>query len=127
MSDTPPQQETFVERRADNRSITLQDVRSVIHTALLEHEIRERANVDKMIQALKEDLVPDGEAFQHREYHAKKINAAKAEEDFWVSAKKKVVENGITGLFGILKVLVYLGFISLAFKVGITLPGWLMK
>lgn len=127
MADTTPPQQIFVERRADNRNITLQDVKNVIHTALLEHEIREKDNVVTMIQALKEELVPEGETFQHREYHAKKINAAKAEEDFWVSAKKKVVENGITGLFGILKVLVYLGFISLAFKIGITLPGWLMR
>jgi len=44
-----------------------------------------------------------------------------------MAAKKRVIENGITGLFGVLKILVFLGFISLAFKFGITLPAWLMK
>lgn len=112
---------------SEDRQLTIQDVKDVLHTALLEHEIRERANVNEIIQALKVEMFPGGDAYKHNEYHTKKINAAKAEEDFWVSAKKSVVEKGITGLFGVLKIIAGVMAVSLAIKFGITLPGWLMK
>ncbi len=48
---TPPQ---FVERRAESRYITLQDVKTAITMSLMEHEVRERETMRRKSMPLRQ-------------------------------------------------------------------------
>lgn len=83
-----------------------------------DHEARER----KWIDEVKADLMrafPNADIDGHCDYHERKIKAAQAEEEFWKAAKIKVIENGVSGLFAILKWVAILALLGGAYKMGI--------
>lgn len=82
-----------------------------------DHEERER----KWLEEVKAELMsafPDGDVDGHCDYHMKKIKAAQAEEEFWKAAKIKVIENGVSGVFAILKWVTVMALLGTAFKFG---------
>ena len=82
--------------------------------ALTEHSEEERKYVASLIQEVLRAF-PDG-VETHRAYHESLIEARKAEKEFWDTAKKSVISNGIAGLFGLLKVIMLLAALGLTVK-----------
>ena len=88
--------------------------------ALAVHSQQERAYVENLLEELMRAF-PDG-VEKHRDYHESKIQAAKAEKEFWDTAKKAVITNGISGLFGLVKIILVLAALGLTAK--FTFPTW---
>lgn len=82
-----------------------------------EHEALEKEMHDMLLTAF-----PNGDLSGHCDYHQSKIEAAKAEKEFWDTAKKAVITNGVTGAFSLLKILLMLAFLGLFAKYGIVIP-----
>lgn len=82
--------------------------------ALSIHSKDERAFVEALIAKVMLAF-PDG-VDKHREYHESLILAAKAEKEFWDTAKKALITNGVAGLFGILKIVLLLAALGLTVK-----------
>ena len=80
------------------------------------HELREQEMFDKLLAAF-----PDGPE-KHREYHQKLINAAKAEEEFWQTAKVELLKRGISGVLYILGIVAGLVLLGLSAKFGFAVP-----
>lgn len=95
-----------------SRPATLDDVEELFAT----HEQREKEMFDKLLAAF-----PDGPE-KHREYHQKLINAAKAEEEFWQTAKVELLKRGITGVLYVIGVACGLILLGLSAKFGFALP-----
>lgn len=107
------------ERREYHR--TIHDVEAAFNRALLEHEVRERENVDKLVEQLKHDMVPNGNTYHHREYHQRKIDAAKAEEQFWITAKGELFKRGLSAFLTVVAVVIGLAVTGFLYKLGIKL------
>ena len=101
----------------DNAPVTKGDLKR----AFIDHEAVEKANQEEQLATFMAGF-PNGDPVPHREYHEAKIRAAKAEERFWSMAQEKVVEKGIEGIFGALKIVVILALTGLAMKFGLALP-----
>lgn len=89
-----------------------------IRNMLKEHEEKQL----KVIEGLRNDLLgafPDGDVEGHCTYHMNKIQAAKAEEEFWKTAKQEAIKNGVSGMFAVLKIVFGLALVGLAYKLGI--------
>lgn len=82
-----------------------------------EHEARESEMHQKFLTAF-----PNGDLEGHCSYHQSKIEAAKAEKEFWDTAKKSVITNGVTGAFSLLKIILTLAALGLMAKYGIVIP-----
>lgn len=95
-----------------SRPATLDDVEELFAM----HEHREQEMFDKLLAAF-----PDGPE-KHREYHQKLINAAKAEEEFWQTAKVELLKRGISGVLYILGLVGGLVLLGLSAKFGFALP-----
>lgn len=78
---------------------------------------QKKAMLDKFMSAF-----PGGDPVPHCNYHQSKIDAAKAEQRFWELAQAKIVEKGIEGIFGAIKIVVILAITGAAYKLGLTLP-----
>lgn len=61
---------------------------------------------------------------EHRNYHLAKAEAAKAEKEFWQTAKTEILRKGISGALHLLGVIVLLAAVGLFAKIGIALPFW---
>lgn len=82
------------------------------------HEQHER----KWISDLRDELLkafPNGDIEGHCDYHISKIRAARAEEEFWKTAKSEAVKHGVAGLFATLKWVSILAVVGLAYKLGV--------
>ena len=90
-----------------------EEVKLYIHEEFKSHEERER----KWIEALY-DAFPGGDVDGHREYHQSKIDAAKAEKEFWQAAKSEGLKQGMAGFFAVVKWVCILGILSIAYKFG---------
>lgn len=101
---------------------TIHDVEAAFARAMVEHERRSRENVESAIEALKHDLVPNGDLRPHKDYHQAKVDAAKAEQEFWNAAKMKLVENGVGAILAVLKIVLGLALVGLMLKLGMKLP-----
>lgn len=99
-------------KKSGGNPATLDDVEELF--AL--HEQREKEMFDKLLAAF-----PDGPE-KHREYHQKLINAAKAEEEFWQTAKVELLKRGISGALYILGVVAGLVLLGLSAKFGFAVP-----
>jgi hypothetical protein len=88
--------------------------------ALAIHSEEERRYVKGLVDELHRAF-PDG-VETHRAYHESLIEARKAEKEFWDTAKKAVITNGINGLMTVIKVVLILAALGLASNV--TLPAW---
>lgn len=102
---------------SDDSPITKSDLKR----AFEEHEAVEKANSEEQLMRFMSGF-PNGDPLPHREYHEAKIRAAQAEERFWAIAQQKVIEKGIEGIFGALKIVVILALTGLAMKFGLALP-----
>ena len=49
-------------------------------------------------------------------YREDKIDAAKAEKEFWDTAKKALITNGVSGIFALVKVILLLAALGLTVK-----------
>lgn len=111
--------------------ITKEEVREIVQQAFTEHEEQEQKRFDAAMAGLLHKLVPGGDAYPHREYHQRKLDAAKAEQEAW-EARKRVYEmmvsrlasRGLEGAVNLLWVLIILGLMAVAAKLGFSFPDW---
>lgn len=89
------------------------DIKRFVREELAAHEKREQDFIESIL-----DAFPGRDVKGHHDYHDSKIKAAKAEEEFWHTAKTVVIQQGIAGLFAVLKWVAVLTFLGLAFKFG---------
>lgn len=102
----------LIERRKI-RPVTLEEVQQLF----AEHELHEREMHKMFLSAF-----PDGDTEGHCAYHQSKIEAAKAEKEFWDIAKKAVITNGVNGAFSLLKIVLMLAALGLVAKYGLVIP-----
>ena len=102
----------LIERRKI-RPVTLEEVEKLF----AEHERRESEMHKVFISAF-----PAGDTEGHCAYHQSKIEAAKAEKEFWDTAKKAVITNGVNGAFSLLKIVLMLAALGLVAKYGLVIP-----
>ena len=88
---------------------------------IAQHEVNERAMWDEWMTR----AFPEGDPESHRTYHQAKINAAKAEQEFYQTLKVKLAEAGALGLLRMIIWLLMMGLgATLAAKFGL-LPAFL--
>ena len=88
---------------------------------IAQHEVNERAMWDEWMTR----AFPEGDPESHRSYHQTKINAAKAEQEFYQTLKIKLAEAGVLGLLRMIIWLLMMGLgATLAAKFGL-LPAFL--
>lgn len=88
---------------------------------MVEHENKDISRQDLQIVKFM-SAFPGGDPVKHCEYHQSKIDAAKAEQRFWELAQGKLVEKGIEGIVGAIKIVIILAITGAAYKLGVTLP-----
>lgn len=115
--DNDPAEYDGKERRisAASHSHSLAEVALVFERQLREHEERETERVVTMINQLKADAFPNGEA-AHRAAHQAMIDAAKEQADFWKGLKQETAKKSLGGILHVLIVLLLAG---LAVKLGL--------
>ena len=107
------------DRRAYRK--TLEQVEAHFDLKLHDHEEREMAQIRGLLNAITTEIMqafPDG-VEAHRAAHQAMIDAKKAEEEFWDTAKEVALKNGIAGIFAVLRWVLILAVVGLAFKLGI--------
>jgi hypothetical protein len=109
-----------VEKRkyAKNRTdpVTIEDLAN----AFSEHEQEEMKHMKELADSI---LVAfPGGIEEHREYHKAKMESAKAEKEFWDTAKKALITNSVSGALTLLKVILLLAALGLTAK--FALPAW---
>lgn len=88
---------------------------------LAQYEENERA----MLKEVLTRSFPGGDPESHREYHQSKIDAAKAEQEFYTTLKYKLAEAGALGVLRTIMWLLIAGFgATVAAKLGV-LPAFL--
>lgn len=85
------------------------------------HSQEEMDNYDKMMNKFMEAF-PDGDLSAHRQYHSSKIEAAKAEKEFWMAAKQELMRRGISGILHLIALIAILALVGFASKYGIAFP-----
>lgn len=93
-------------------------VERITKKVIAEHEVTERGMWDDLIHR----AFPNDDPESHCSYHQDLIDAAAEQKKFWIAAQTKLLEKGIDGLFGVLKIVLVLALAGLAVKVGIALP-----
>lgn len=97
---------------------TLEQLEQDIMNMFVLHEAREKQWVDEVkVELLR--AFPNGDVIGHCEYHDSKIKAAQAEAEFWKVAKEEAIKKGVSGLVAVLKTVMLLSLLGLAYKVGI--------
>ena len=99
-------------------SKTLEQLEIDIKQMIKDHEDRERLWINKLINDLKSEAFPSGDLTGHCDYHESKIRAARAEEEFWHTAKSEAIKHGVSGLFVVVKLTATLALLGLAWKLG---------
>ena len=96
-------------------------VERLMNKVIAEHETRERA----MWGETMDKAFPGGDPEAHCAYHQTKIDAAKAEQEFYATLKARLVETGIIGTVRLVSWLLFIGVTALvASRVG-QLPAFL--
>ena len=103
-------------RRVGTDPVTNDD----LDEALAIHGEVEKADYTALFNKVMEAF-PDG-VENHCDYHKSKIEAAKAEKEFWDTAKKEIIKKGIGGLFHLVWIIGGLILIGASVKYGISLP-----
>lgn len=91
--------------------------------ALAIHSEEERAYTKSLIEEIMRAF-PSGTE-NHRTYHLERDKAAKAEEEFWHTAKEQLIKAGVNGFVTLVKTLLVLAALGLTVK--ITMPDMLAK
>lgn len=97
---------------------TLEQHEADIVEMFRQHEGRERKWADE----IRADLLkafPGEDIKGHCEYHELKLRAARAEEEFWHTAKSEALKYGISGLFSVGRWIMILAIVGLAYKLGL--------
>lgn len=101
----------------DDQPLTLSDFKML----MAEHEGREaELKNDMLIKFM--SAFPEGDPVPHRDFHQKKIDAAKAEQEFWEAAKVEVFKRGLGGFFHVIWIIGGLALLGLSVKFGFSLP-----
>lgn len=103
-------------RRAGTDPVTSDD----LDEALAIHSEEERKYVNSLVDTVM-SAFPDG-VKSHCDYHKSKIEAAKAEKEFWDTAKKEVIKRGVGGFLSLLGILFVLAMLGASAKYGISIP-----
>ena len=98
----------------DDQPLTLGEFKKL----MAEHESRER----EMKESILSDAFPGGELLPHKAFHQSKIDAAKAEKEFWEVAKVEVFKRGVGGVMHVLWILAGLALLGLSVKLGVPIP-----
>lgn len=106
--------------RRNRETLQMEAIEAIVERLMVKiitaHEVRE--------QEMWSQAFPAGDPEAHRDYHQTKIDAAKAEQEFWSAIKLRVAETGIIGTLRVLIYLVLIGFgAQLAAKLGM-LPSF---
>ena len=96
--------------------VTLDD----LDEAFAIHAVEEKKQMQDMVSALTYAF-PDG-IEGHRIYHEGLTKAAKSEQEFWDTAKKALITNGVNGLLSLVKIILLLAALGLTAK--FALPAW---
>lgn len=102
---------------AEDQPLTLGEFKKY----LAEHELRDAACKAEMMAEFR-SAFPDGKPLPHRAYHQSKIDAAKAEQEFWEVAKVEVFKRGLGGVMHVLWMIAGLALLGLSVKLGIPIP-----
>jgi phosphopantetheinyl transferase (holo-ACP synthase) len=93
------------------------DIKQFVHEELAAgfaaHEAQEKEWFQAILRAF-----PNEDIEGHHDYHNLKIKAAKAEEEFWHTAKAVAVQQGVAGIFTVLRWVAVLSLLGLAYKFG---------
>lgn len=100
-------------------SKTLEQLEADITRMIKDHEDRERIWINNIIGDLKTEAFPSGDLTGHCGYHESKIRAAQAEAEFWKTAKEEAIKRGVGGIIAVLKTVLILSLLGLAYKVGL--------
>ena len=100
-------------KRNGSDPVTLDDLDEALET----HAIKEREYVKQVMDSILKAF-PNGDIEGHHAYHESKIRAARAEEEFWQTAKSEALKHGVAGLFVVGKWILILAAVGLAYKVG---------
>ena len=98
----------------DDQPLTLGEFRRL----MAEHEDRER----EMKASILADAFPNGELLPHKAFHQSRIDAAKAEREFWEVAKVEVFKRGVGGVMHVLWIVAGLALLGLSVKLGVPIP-----
>lgn len=101
----------------DDQPLTLADFKKFMR----EHEDNEAKMKAEMVAQFMEAF-PDEDPLGHRSFHQDKIDAAKAEKEFWDAAKLKVLEAGVSGMAKAVWIIVGLALFGLSVKLGLRIP-----
>ena len=101
----------------DSQPLTLSDFKML----MAEHEQRD-AECKKDMLAEFMSAFPNGEPLPHRAYHQSKIDAARAEMEFWEVAKVEVFKRGLGGVMHVLWIVAGLALLGLSVKIGVPIP-----
>lgn len=113
------------EERRRSHTIEMKAIEAIVerlmNKVIAEHEARERAVWSETM----DKAFPEGDPEAHRDYHQTKIDAAKAEQEFYATLKARLVENGIIGTVRLVSWLLFIGATAMvASRVG-QLPAFL--
>lgn len=113
------------EERRKHHTMEVEAIEAVVERLMVkvieQHEARERALWDEWMQK----SFPGGDPESHRDYHQSKIDAAKAEQEFWTTIKARLVETGIIGTVRLITWLLFIGGTAIiASRIG-QLPAFL--
>ncbi len=99
-------------------SKTLEQLEADIKQMFVDHEDRERG----WLKEFKEEFMaafPGEDLKKHHDYHEARDSAAKAEEEFWKAAKSEALKHGISGLFTVLKFVLIMFVLGVAYNFGL--------
>ena len=107
------------EERRKHRTMKVEAIEAIVerlmNKVIAEHEARERI----MWNETMDKAFPGGDPDAHRDYHQTKIDAAKAEQEFWTTIKARLVETGIIGTVRLICWLLFLGAsLAVASRIG---------
>lgn len=101
----------------DSQPLTLSDFKLL----MAEHEQRDATRDKEMMDEFM-SAFPNGEPLPHRAYHQSKIDAARAEREFWEVAKVEVFKRGLGGVMHVLWIVAGLALLGLSVKIGVPIP-----
>lgn len=97
---------------------TMEAIELMLDRLLEAHEQRE----EKLWEERMARAFPKGDLNAHCAYHQNLIDAAEEQKKFWQAAQHKLIERGIDGALGAIKVILTLAIAGLALKMGIKIP-----
>lgn len=108
-------------------------VKRTVQAAFEAHEVREIENIERRIDDLRHEMVPGGQTQPHKSYHQSLIDAAEAQKiaeeeraKMYQAMTTKIIDRGIEGIFGALRVIFLLAAGAFLLKYGIKVPNWIL-